>query len=224
MAPDLSLRRYGPSPGSHAHDHFQVLVGVEGLLEIEVQGRGARVGAGDSLIVRPGERHDFESARGSRCLVLDSGDALWARCADQPQRREQLQALAHYLARALAQPQPTARLHGPALLLEAWAPAAATGSRPRRVIDWDALGAWVQARLAQPLSVGELAARVHLSPSQFAQRCHEALGMGPLAWLRAQRLAHARQLRGAGLPVAEVARRSGYRSPSALTAALRRAG
>ena len=37
-----------------------------------------------------------------------------------------------------------------------------------------------------------------------------------------QRLAHARLLRGTGMAVAEVARRTGYRSPSALTAALRR--
>jgi AraC-like DNA-binding protein len=41
-------------------------------------------------------------------------------------------------------------------------------------------------------------------------------------WLRQQKLARARQLRALGLPVAEVARRTGYRSPSALTAALRR--
>jgi len=43
-----------------------------------------------------------------------------------------------------------------------------------------------------------------------------------MQWLRAQRLARAQQLRALGLPVAEVARRTGYRSPSALTAALKR--
>jgi len=40
--------------------------------------------------------------------------------------------------------------------------------------------------------------------------------------VRAHRLAAARRLRSAGMPVAEVARRCGYRSPSALTAALKR--
>jgi transcriptional regulator GlxA family with amidase domain len=43
-----------------------------------------------------------------------------------------------------------------------------------------------------------------------------------MAWLRSHRLAQARLLRGTGMPVAEVARRTGYRSPSAMTAALRR--
>ena len=43
-----------------------------------------------------------------------------------------------------------------------------------------------------------------------------------MAWLRELRLAEARQFRSQGLPVAEVARRTGYHSPSALTAALRK--
>lgn len=220
---DFSLRRYGPSPGSHAHEHFQMLVGLEGVLEIEVAGRAARVAAGDALLVRPGERHDFESAAGSRCLVLDSADALWERCAPRPARQEQVHALAGYLACALSNASPLARLHGPALLLDAWSPPAAGSGRPRRALDWTALALWVQARLAQPITVTELAAQAFLSPSQFAQRCREAQGMGPLAWLRMQRLVRARQLRDAGVPVAQVARSTGYRSPSALTAALRRA-
>lgn len=48
-------------------------------------------------------------------------------------------------------------------------------------------------------------------------------GMGAMAWLRGLRLAQARVLRSTGMAVAEVALRTGYRSPSALTAALRRA-
>ncbi len=84
--------------------------------------------------------------------------------------------------------------------------------------------AWTQSRLDQPLTVADLAARVHLSPSQFALRCQLAHGLSVMQWLRGQRLARARQLRATGLPVAEVARRTGYRSPSALTAALRRSG
>jgi transcriptional regulator GlxA family with amidase domain len=83
---------------------------------------------------------------------------------------------------------------------------------------------WVQSRLDRPVSVAELAQRVHLGVSQLTLRCHEANGMGPQEWLRAQRLSRARQLRDMGLAVNEVARRTGYRSPSALTAALRKSG
>jgi len=217
----LSLRAYGASHGSHSHEHHQVLVGLEGVLDLEVEGRGTRIAAGEAWLVGAGDRHDFESAQGSRCLVLDSADPLWTECGVLPHQPQQVAALAHYLSHALA--QPLALAHAPALLLAAWrAPAAA--ERVRRRIDWQALAAWVQSRPDRPVSVAELAQRVHLSASQLALRCHEAQGMGTLAWLRLQRLTRARQLRDLGLPVAEVARRTGYRSPSALTAALRRVG
>ncbi|MES2941117.1 MAG: AraC family transcriptional regulator [Pseudomonadota bacterium] len=219
----LCLRDYGPSPGSHSHAHFQVLVGLGGVLELEVEGRGQRLGAGDTALVAPGERHDFISAAGSRCLVLDTRQDLWRRCTPAPARHDDVVALATYLARSLQAGQPLATLYGPALLLEAWKPAARV-ARTRRTIDWAELAEWVQARLHQPLTVAQLAERVFLSPSQFAARCQEVQGASPLDWLRAQRLARARTLRDAGLPVAEVACRTGYRSPSALTAALRRAG
>ena len=109
---------------------------------------------------------------------------------------------------------------GPQLLLEAWGPD--TPARPRRSIDWAALGAWAQARWQQPLTVADLAKQVFLSPTQFATRCRSETGHSAMQWLRGQRLAHAQQLRAAGLGVTETAQRCGYRSPSALTAALRR--
>lgn len=225
--PTLSLRDYGASRGSHSHDHFQVLIGLGGVLDIEVEGRGAAIGAGEAQVVAPGDRHDFGArGQGSVCLVLDTSHAPWARCAERaPADAPQLHALARYLAYCMKQPQPSALAlqHGPALLLEAWGPLPASASR-RRPIDWGALSLWAQARWQRPLGVADLASVVCLSPSQFAQRCRDELGVAAMQWLRQQRLAHARQLRGHGLGVAEVAWRTGYRSPSALTAAMRRAG
>ena len=37
----LSVRVYGHSHGSHDDPHFQILVGLEGALELEVDGRTA---------------------------------------------------------------------------------------------------------------------------------------------------------------------------------------
>jgi len=217
----LSLRTYGASRGSHSHDHFQVLFGMEGVLELEVEGRPLQVTAGDAVLVAPGDRHDFESRTGSLCLVLDSRRSLWTRCPSQPRDASHVGALAGYLAQALSRQQPAAALHGPALLLEAWSPVAAA-RRVQRPIDWHALAAWTQENLARPLTVADLAALVFLSPGQFAARCRQAQGVSPMEWLRLQRLERARQLRDGGMAVADAAQRTGYRSPSALTAALRR--
>ncbi|MDQ7747464.1 AraC family transcriptional regulator [Hydrogenophaga pseudoflava] len=218
----LSVRHYGASPGSHAHDHFQILLGLEGVLELEVDGRGRRIGQGDGMVITPGQRHDFESVAGAQCLVLDSSDPDWARL-DRSVPLPQTLPLARYLASACSTGLARARLMGPALLLEAWAPPAGA-KRVRRTIDWATLQVWARQAAGGPMSVAELAARAHLSPAQFTERCRRELGLSPMAWLRGLRLDHARHLRAQGLPVAEVARRCGYRSPSALTAALRRDG
>jgi AraC-like DNA-binding protein len=130
--------------------------------------------------------------------------------------------LATYLAHACAQGLPRAQQLGPALLLEAWQPEPRAFPRVRRHIDWDQLRCWAASRWSEALSVSDLADQVHLSAAQFAARCRAELGMSTHQWLRSLRLEEAREWRSQGLSVAETARRTGYRSPSALTAAMRR--
>lgn len=221
----LSVRDYGASHGSHDHDHFQILVGLEGVLELEVAGRGQRIAAGDGCVVPPGEHHDFEGQDATRCLVLDSHDPAWVRAVVAPPPG--VQPLARYLAAAVSAGLPRARQFGATLLLETWlqhnsAVATPPLERHCRPIDWAALIVWLQPRWQTPLTVADLAAQVHLSPSQFTARCQAEQGDSPMQWLRRQRLAQARAWRAGGLSVADTARRIGYRSPSALTAALRR--
>lgn len=218
----LSLRHYGASHGSHAHAHFQVLLGLDGVLELEVQGRGQRIAAGQGCVIAPGERHDFEARGGSRCLVLDTAQPGWARCPPQPAQTAQALALAHYLAQALQHPDSLAQHYGPLLLLDAWRTTSPLPRRYQRSIHWDQLAIWAGQHLHETLSVAQLAQQVFLSPSRFAERCRRETGLSPMQWLRSQRLALAVQLRDGGMRVAETALRCGYQSPSAFTAALRR--
>lgn len=223
----LSVRHYGASPGSHAHAHFQILASLDGVLELDVQGRGHRLAAGQGLVIAPGDRHDFEARSGARCLVLDSDDVAWTALAEQaisPIRAPHLWPLVQYLENACRAGLSGAQQLGPALLREAWsAPASPLPAmRTRRDIDWAALQRWAQVRLDTALTVADLAQLAHLSPAQFSDRCLQEQGLTPMAWLRSLRFERARQLRAQGLPMAEVAHRCGYRSPSALTAALRR--
>lgn len=216
-----SVRTYGPSPGSHAHDHFQVLWGLEGSLELEVEGKGTMVGAGQGLVIAPGDKHDFESLHGSRCLILDSPDLGWSSRERLPQFAKASNLLAQYIAEAIEQKIPFDSGQAAFLLAQSWG-AMSPITRVRRDIDWQGLSLWVQDRLSQPLSVGDLAEKACLSESQFRARCLEALGCSPMQWLRRLRLEQAELLRRKGMSVAEVANQTGYDSPSALTAALRR--
>ncbi|MGE0351178.1 AraC family transcriptional regulator [Hydrogenophaga sp.] len=219
----LSVRNYGASHGSHDHGHFQILVGLDGVLELEVVGRGRRIAAGDGCVVPPGERHDFEARSGACCLVLDSHAEDWVHvvpCSPPPAAL----ALARYLARACGADLPRAQQLGPGLLLEAWSTppgSAAAPRRPRRSVDWSALARWALDQ-GPRATVADLANRAHLSAAQLAARCRDEHGQSTQQWLRDLRLAKARTLRTQGLSVADIAHRIGYRSPSALTAALRR--
>lgn len=222
MNPLLTLRHYGPAHGRHAHDHAQVLWTLDGALELEVAGRGQRLAAGQGLLIPPGELHDFEAPQGSQCLVLDTADPAWADCVLKPLHVQAVDHLARFLAASLSQGLPVSQELGAQLLVQAWGQNEMRASLSGRAIDWPALRRWTQARLAAPLTVADLAARAGLAESQFRARCLAATGLTPMQWLRAQRLDRARMLRASGLPVALVAQRVGYDSPSALTAALRR--
>lgn len=219
-APHWSIRTYGPSPGSHAHDHFQVLWGLEGRLELEVEGKGTRVGAGQGLVITPGDKHDFESLHGSRCLILDSPDLGWSSRDCLPRFAKASNLLAQYIAEAIEQNIPFDAWQAAFLLAQSWGPMSQM-TRARRDVDWQRLSLWVKEHLSRPLSVGDLAAKACLSDSQFRARCVEALGCSPMQWIRRLRLEQAQRLRLQGMSVAEVANRTGYDSPSALTAALR---
>jgi transcriptional regulator GlxA family with amidase domain len=70
--------------------------------------------------------------------------------------------------------------------------------------------AWARARLAEPLTVADLARHAGWAPRTFARRFLAETGTTPLRWLAAQRLAEARRLlETSDLPVDQVAARCG---------------
>lgn len=77
----------------------------------------------------------------------------------------------------------------------------------------DGLLEWAGARLGTPLSVGDMAARVGVSPRTLARRFADRLGTSPGAWLLSRRVAEARALlEETDLPVEAIAVRVGLAS------------
>ncbi len=77
----------------------------------------------------------------------------------------------------------------------------------------DGLLQWADTRLGKPLSVGDLAARLGVSPRTLTRHFHERLGTSPGAWLLARRVAAARTLlEETDLPVEAIAARVGLAS------------
>ena len=88
-------------------------------------------------------------------------------------------------------------------------PIPACGSAPM-----EELLRWMVQNLEREHTVGELAARVHMSERTFARRFRSETGATPAAWLNSQRVLRAQELlESTDLNIDEVARESGFGHP-----------
>jgi hypothetical protein len=160
-----------------ASDHFQVVFGMQGRIELMLKGRRHAVQPGRVLVIPPGEQRRCAMRGAAACLVLSSADAA---------HREALAPLAghvrsvhpstahlmRYLASRRHADDAVSRAATVELLVASLAASTPLGGpRLRRSIDWEALERWIDERLDEPLAVAALAAQVHLSAPQFALRC-----------------------------------------------------
>lgn len=84
--------------------------------------------------------------------------------------------------------------------------------------------AWALERLAEPLTLAELATHARMSLRTFTRRFRDEVGMTPVQWLTTQRLEVARHLlESTDLPVDLVAHRAGFGSGNSLRQHMRSA-
>lgn len=86
------------------------------------------------------------------------------------------------------------------------------------------LEAWLDTRLADPPTVGEMARKVGLAPSHFTVLCRRAFGLAPLELLTSRRIAAARRLLrdDPQTPVTTIAFDLGFPSSQYFSAVFRR--
>ncbi|EKP0293970.1 AraC family transcriptional regulator [Aeromonas veronii] len=215
----FSLRHYHHHVCSHSHDFAQLVIPLDGPLEIEVQGRGRRLAPGSACIIAPGERHDYAADPALSFLVQESdwlpGD-LAARPfieLDEPQR--------HYLAflhRMVAEGRQVAGMEQVWLSLLAEGQGMQSAVIPRLAARILKVQRHIDANLAAPLTNQQLAAIACLGQSQFKLAFRQQLGMSVSHYIRSRRMALARTLlAGTQLPVGEIASRCGYQNQGAFS-------
>lgn len=232
----LCLRSYGDAPLSHAHTHHQIVVGLQGRLEMEVAGRGGSIDATGFVVVAGGEAHSCRTIGANRFLVLDwadgdDGDDASGRLVDAALRRPfrdldpELLQLLRFLGGAVEGGRiagEEARDWGRLLLrrLGHGRPDARDVAHPRRLVR--AL-AFAEANLAAPLTVGRLADAAHTSTGHLHGLFRRHLGRAPMAHVAELRLERAMTALAAGdAPVVEIALACGYSDQTALTRAMKR--
>jgi AraC-like DNA-binding protein len=236
MRPILTLRQYTHDLIVHSHEHAQLVFGLSGALDFEVDGRGSQVVQQSFAVVPSGAHHACGSANGSRCLVLDIPGDQWV-CqslgdhADASRRlldnagRLSLDAGQSQLVQWLANSpvdDPLIAQQGAVLLL-----ASLNSARPDSVVarrlPYAALNAHIDQYAAYPLQVADLARVAGLSNARLHARFVAECGQTPMDYIRSRRLHKAvALLRESTLPIGEIASRVGYSSQSAFAAAVLR--
>ncbi|VVN27242.1 HTH-type transcriptional activator RhaR [Pseudomonas fluorescens] len=236
MRPILTLRHYTEDLIVHSHDHAQLVFGLSGALDFEVDGRGSQVVQESFVVVPSGFHHACGSSNGSRCLVLDVPSDQWLaqslgshadasrRLLDSAARRS-LDAgqsqLVHWLAGSQVN-DPLIAQQGAVLLL-----ASLNNARPQTVcgrrLPYATLNTHIDQHAAYPLQVADLARIAGLSTARLHARFMAECGQTPMDYVRSRRLHIAvNLLRDSALPIGEIASRVGYGSQSAFAAAVLR--
>lgn len=203
LEPVATLRHYLGAHEAHAHAHAQLLFGLAGRLELEVDGRAAWVDPGTGLIVPPGALHAYEAARAAQVWVVDAPAAPGL---------EQVRRFGLPVGW-------TPSMNAAALVALA---GGAPRVRARRRLDPARLEQALVGRLHEDWPNHRMAALYALSPPRFHARWLALTGMAPQAWLRARRLDVAAALLRSGLTLDAAALQVGYAGASALAFALRR--
>ncbi|NWB29324.1 helix-turn-helix transcriptional regulator [Pseudomonas gingeri] len=235
MGPFLTLRHYSDELIVHSHAHAQLVFGLSGRLDFEIEGRGSRVVRQSVAVIPYDAHHTCGSPDGSRCLVLDVPDEHWLvqslgdhadasrRLLDNPGPRPlnaSQDQLVHWLASSPVHDPLIAR-QGAVLLLASLN--SASGFSDGKRLPMAALDAHIDRHAARPLQVADLARIAELSNARLHARFMAECGQTPMDYIRSRRLRLALgMLRESTLPIGEIAERVGYSSQSAFSAAVLR--
>jgi AraC-like DNA-binding protein len=199
FVPSVTLRRYGSAEASDVHDFHQIVLGLDGEMDMAVDGRERRIDCRGAWIIPAGARHDYWAAGENRQLVLDlpfTSVALPERFFKQA-RAIEIDPLVTRLVQSVA--------------LRADAVDSATSGRfawqaathlcgalmsdvsdvrleEARGLDFARIDRWLRAHLSEALRIADLAAHCGFGMRRFHQLFIEAFGETPHRYLQRLRL------------------------------------
>ena len=232
-SPLVEPRRYSPRPFGHAHDYHQLLFGVDGAIELEIDGHAYRVDGKHGLVVPAGAHHVCAGLTENLQLVADfpaSSVALPARLMARPRTfaidthfANHVRTLAAHYASGIVPPQ------------HAWQRAAVLAGNLASTLGMNAaqedaarfpvmaIDAYLRANLASPLRVDQLAARMGWGARRFHTLFCEGFGDTPHGYQTRLRLDQAVQwLMTGAMPLADIAYGVGYPDQTTFTRAFTR--
>lgn len=224
---------------AHQHPFHQLVIGVSGRAEFEVEGRGDIVDFRRACLVPSSLEHHFCGTDDNQVLVLDIPELDTSYVSEQVVNTLFEQAGYLHFDAALTQlvqcgvrelrnyPDDVelTRHISAGLMLSAYHRlnhAASETGGPRR-FDCERLKQFIADHLDQRISIHQLAAQVHLSPGHFQTCFRDVVGETPHQYVLKQRLDRAQQLiLDSGLSLSQVADQCGFSSQAAMSNAFRK--
>lgn len=222
----LHLRSYDASRESDRHDFAQLVLPVNGQIELEIGGKLGLVDALQGGVVPPQTWHSQCSRVRNQSIIMDMDSsvleqATWSRLLDRsfisinPGARKLIEYMSIMAQQTSLTPP----------LVAGWTPllldTLALG-KTQATSRLSALVAHVQENPGLPWSTQSMAHYTGLSVSRLHAVFRDELQKSPHAWLLQQRISHAcRLLARSHSHIADIALASGFSDQSALTRAMR---
>ena len=230
----FDVRRYGRDVERHSHDHHQIVLPMQGVLEMEIGGAEGAVAGGRAAVVPVGQLHGFAGSKDNAFLIVDvptaiegqDASVLWSAAEEAPfvTFDPWLQGFCGFIAGrsehgglAGEQAEVAGRFVVEALT-EGMGQQTERLARPlARALDF------VNKHHCAQITVAAVAEAAGLSESRLHAVFQNQFRLSPKRYIARQRLrSAARLLETTGLPIAEIALRVGYGDQSAFTRAFRR--
>ena len=228
----------------HVHQHHQVVLGVRGEADLNVDGAGSHLDTWRACLVPTEARHDYCGDSRNHVLVINldpfspvlnnaahADYERMARLFEKPrtvQMDSQLQGLVQFAAGEFDRAPENLALHRHlgASILYCMADRISerhSVSANRHNLSPDMIRRYIMENLHQKISVQDLAKVACLSVSRFHDVFRDVSGVTPHQFLLQTRLEQAmRLLTSTSLSVAEISYRTGFSSQGALTNALKK--
>jgi AraC-like DNA-binding protein len=222
----IDLRSYPGEPYAHDHPHHQVVLALEGGLDMEIGGRAGRVASARGALVPAGTLHAFAGVGRNRFVLLDIGKAS----AVEPARLlaagtpyfDLPRTVEHLLAYVGARPDALGRDtdHVAPLLAAALVESSSETQAPEAVLR---ATSFIRRTYNRPIANDDVARAAAISTSQLHALFQRWLGVTPGRYLGEIRLEHAKdRLVASAEPIVEIALGVGFSEQSAFTRAFRR--
>jgi AraC-like DNA-binding protein len=226
----------------HSHDFHQIVIGLQGRAEFEIEGLGGAISALSGCIVPANHVHYYVGQGQNRQLILDlptDAPSLTgyhhelSRLFDAPRFFALDKPLQHYLDFLLLEQSDSQdglssaqsdRLAATFLGCLHARLGGETSPPAKRRLNLAKLDRFIDRHLAAPISVADLAGQACLSEAHFSSCFREQTGLSPWQYVRRRRLEAARRLlEESRMPLSQIAVSTGFAHQSALSHAFRNA-